>query len=217
MMVMNDPHFFIPLADGNNLCFSVQGQPDFMFSLIKDQYVQLNGQFVSPSEDESHTIGNGSTFLGSLGLILRHPVTDKNTVIRVSAQDHTVMFHGSIIKVKDEPVIIQVTSSLTVDITIGAKQQTNTVKDRSAWAYINTELGFGMKVRFYKHHLDMFFTNTSGLAKDTHGLIGTAAVKIAYSSYSYSYRYSHSMHVAITNGYFRGFQTMKLLCYQIHS
>ena len=174
---MNDPHFFIPLADGNNLCFSVQGQPDFMFSLIKDHYVQLNGQFVSPSEDESHTIGNGSTFMGSLVLLLRHPVTGKSLTIRASAQDHTVMVHGSVIAVKDKPVAIQVTSSLTVNITFDAKQQTNTVKDHSAWVYINTELGFGIKVRFYKHHLDMFLTDTSGLTKDTHGLIGTAAVK----------------------------------------
>ena len=36
----NDPHFFMPLPNGDNLCYSVQGQPDFMFSLIKDKYVQ---------------------------------------------------------------------------------------------------------------------------------------------------------------------------------
>ena len=171
-MVMNDPHFFVPLADGNNLCFSVQGQPDFMFSLIKDRCVQLNGQFVSPGEDESHSIVDGSTFLGTLGLVLRHPITNNTTTMRISAQDRTVMVYGTIVAVKDKPVTIQVTSTFTVDITIDAKQQTHTVKDGSAWVYINTELGFGIKVRFYKHHLDMFLTNTSGLTKDTHGLIG---------------------------------------------
>ena len=56
----NDPHFFIPLPNGDNLCYSVQGQPDFMFSLIKDKYVQLNAQFVLPASDESNTIANVS-------------------------------------------------------------------------------------------------------------------------------------------------------------
>jgi len=33
----NDPHFFVPLSNGDNLCYSVQGEPDFMFSWIKRQ------------------------------------------------------------------------------------------------------------------------------------------------------------------------------------
>ena len=59
----NDPHFFMPLPNGDNLCYSVQGQADFMFSLIKDKYVQLNPQFVLPDSDESNIIANVSTFL----------------------------------------------------------------------------------------------------------------------------------------------------------
>ena len=67
----NDPHFFIPLPNGDNLCYSVQVKPDLMFSLIKDKYVQFNAQFVLPASDENNTIANVSTFLGNLGLLLR--------------------------------------------------------------------------------------------------------------------------------------------------
>jgi len=44
----NDPHSFIPLSNGDNLCYSIQGQPDFMF---RDKFVQLNAQFVIPASD----------------------------------------------------------------------------------------------------------------------------------------------------------------------
>ena len=58
-----------------------------------------------------------------------------------------------------------------VTINVDAHIQTNRLKDESAWLYINTD-GFGIKVRFYKKHLDMFLTKTNGLTKDAHGLIG---------------------------------------------
>ena len=34
----NDPHFFLPLANGDHLCFSIQGEPDLSFKLIDDKY-----------------------------------------------------------------------------------------------------------------------------------------------------------------------------------
>ena len=52
----NDPHFLLPLPNGDQLCFSIQGQPNFAFSLISDKYIQLNGQFVLPALEESQTI-----------------------------------------------------------------------------------------------------------------------------------------------------------------
>jgi len=39
----NDPHFFLPLSNGDHLCFSIQGEPNFAFNLIYDKYIQLNG------------------------------------------------------------------------------------------------------------------------------------------------------------------------------
>ena len=143
-----------------------------MFSLIKDRYVQLNTQFVLPAEDESHTIANVSTFLGNLGLLLRSPVTGNTTAIKVSAKDHTVLVDGSIIAVKDKPVTVLVSNTFIVDITDDVNQQVHTIKDGSAWLYINTEFGFGIKVRFYKQHLDFFLTKTSGLTSEVHGIIG---------------------------------------------
>ena len=100
--VRNDPHFLLPLLNGEYLCFSIQGQPNFAFSLIRDKYIQLNGQFVQPAEEESHTIANISTFLGDLGLVVKNPETGNTTVNKVSAQDHSVAVGNSLTIVKDK-------------------------------------------------------------------------------------------------------------------
>jgi len=167
----NDPHFFIPLTNGDNLCYSVQGQPDFMFSLIKDKYVQLNAQFVLPASDESNTIANVSTFLGNLGLLLRCTTSDKPTIMKVSAQDHSVHIKDDIIIVDEKPVTVMVTCDSSVNITVAAEVQEK-LKDETAWLYLNTEFGFGMKIRFYKKHLDMMITRSDGLTSEVSGLMG---------------------------------------------
>ena len=164
-----DPHFFLPLANGDHMCFSIQGQPDFAFNLISDKYINLNGQFVLPAKEESHTISNVSTFLGDLGLVITNQKTNTTTVIKVSAVDHSVLVGNSLTVVKDKPVTVDVFDKVTT--TIDAKVQANRLKDESAWLYINTD-GFGIKVRFYKKHLDMLLTKTNGLTKHAYGLIG---------------------------------------------
>lgn len=153
------------------MCFSVQGEPNFPFNLINDKYIQLNGQFVLPAEDESHTIANVSTFLGDLGMVIKNQDTGKPVVIHVSAKDHSVLVGNSLTVVKDKSVLVDISNNTsTVSIKTNG-QPTKHMKDESTWLYINTE-GFGIKVKFYKKHLDMLLTETSGLSKDAHGLIG---------------------------------------------
>ena len=151
------------------MCFSIQGQPNFAFSLISDKYIRLNGQFILPAPEESHTIANVSTFLGDLGLVIKNPVSDNVTTIKVSAQDHSVTVGDSVTIIKDRPVMVEVLDK--VQVTVDAKEEANVLKDASTWLYINTE-GFGIKVKFYKKHLNMFMTKTSGLTKEANGIIG---------------------------------------------
>ena len=165
----NDPHLILPLLNKDYICFSIQGQPNFAFNLINDKYIKLNAQFVLPAEEESHTISNVSTFLGDLGLVIKNPENGSTTIIKVSAQDHSVLVDNSLTIVKNKPVTIQVSNK--VSITVDSHVQANKLKDASAWLYINTK-DFGIKVRFYKKHLDMFLTKTSGLTKDADGIIG---------------------------------------------
>ena len=159
----------LPLLNGDHLCFSIQGESSFVFNLISDKYIQLNGLFVEPAEEESFKISSMSTFIGGLGLVAKNPKTGKPTFIKVDAQDHSVAIDSSLIIVKDKPVTVQVFN--LVKITIDVNAQTNALKDVSAWLHINTE-GFGIKIRFHKKHLDMLITKTLGLTKKAEGIIG---------------------------------------------
>ena len=164
----------MPLTNGDHICFSVQGEPNFVFNLINSKYIQLNAQFVLPDKDdkdESNTISNVSTFLGDLGIVIQNEDKSKPVVIHVSAQDHSVKVDNSITFVKDKPVFVDVSNG-TVAINVNSDSQTaNLLKDESAWLYIDTK-DFGIKVKFYKKHLNLFLTKTSGLTNDTLGLIG---------------------------------------------
>jgi len=164
-----DPHFFLPLKNGDYMCYSVQGIPDFAFNLISDKYIQFNAIFVLPAEDESQTIANVSTFLGDLGLVVKNPKTGQHTVIKVTAHDHSVMVDNTLTFVKDKPVTVKVSNG--VKVIVDSKVQPK-LKDASAWLSIETEAGFDFEVKFYKKHLDMLLTKTTGLTKNAHGLIG---------------------------------------------
>ena len=151
------------------MCFSIQGQPNFAFSLISDKYIKLNGQFVLPAEEESHTISNVSTFIGDLGLVVKNPKTGNTTTVKISAQDHSVAVESSLTIIKNKPITVQIFDK--VNISIDDNPQNGMTKDSTAWLYIDTK-GFGIKVRFYKKHLDMFLTKTSGFTKEANGIIG---------------------------------------------
>ena len=170
-LVAQDPHFLLPLTNGEQLCFNVQGEPDFPFSLISDKYIQLNGVFVLPGEDESDNIPLGASFLGTLGVVLWSPVTGKVNTIKVFAQDHSVVTGDSTVTVvNNQQVNLDVTE--TVIISVHNVNLLNDAKNEFGWLSIKTNIGITLKVRFYKQHLDLFFTNTSGLTKEAHGLIG---------------------------------------------
>ncbi|MCY4214967.1 MAG: hypothetical protein OXF68_15260, partial [Gammaproteobacteria bacterium] len=59
------------MKNGQLLCFSVQGEPDFIFNLFSDANVQVNAKFSLPHPDESRALMNSSTFIQELGLTFK--------------------------------------------------------------------------------------------------------------------------------------------------
>ena len=104
-LVARDPHFLLPLTNGDQLCFNVQGEPDFPFNLISDKYVQLNGVFVLPAEGERGNISSGATFLGMLGVVVRSPVTGKVNNIKVCGHDRSIVVGDNTLTVQDKKQI----------------------------------------------------------------------------------------------------------------
>jgi len=153
-----------------------------MFSLIKDKYVQLNAQFVLPAIDESNTIDDVSTFVGDLGLLLRCPISGKSMAVKVSAQDHSIQIGDETKIAISVPVKVSIARDFNVSASLSAKVN-ETTKDETAWLYLNTEFGFGMKIRFYKKHLDMIITKSDGLTSEADGLMGNFTNYMLHKKY----------------------------------
>jgi len=81
------------------MCFIIQGQPDFIFNLINDRYIQLNGKFVLPDTKDNHMFSNVTTFLGSLGLTVADKQTGIITKIEISAEDRSIAVGNMITRI----------------------------------------------------------------------------------------------------------------------
>ena len=167
-----DPHFLCPLKNGKNLCFSVQGIPNFVFNLFSDSYLQLNAKFSWPEFEESRSLMNSSTFIQQLGFTVKHPITNIHTNVKISALDHSISVAGSWITIKNHPIVIKIINS-TVTTTVEATP-ISTNPSETVWVKIITDANFSLKLRFVKYHLDFVVIDSSGLSTQAHGIQGSS-------------------------------------------
>ena len=140
-----------------------------MFNLLSDLNIQMNAKFASPTPDESRYIVNGSTFLQELGILLKE--NNGITHVKISSLDHTVMVENTLTVIKDKPVTISITNG-SIKVLITKEIDEMPVIDETPWVTIKSDIGFQLKVKFFKKHLDMIITDTSGLTKYVHGIQG---------------------------------------------
>ena len=176
-----DPHFVCPLRNGQSLCFSVQGEPDFIFNLFSDLNIQMNAKFASPTPDESRYLVNSSTFIQQLGLMINEH--SDITLVKISSLDHSVMVQNSLITVKDKPVTISIANGSAKVIINGDGNEVH-AKDETSWVSINTDVGFGIKLKFVNSHLDMIITESSGLTNEAHGIQGVQTLFINHAIFT---------------------------------
>ena len=170
-MGMADPHFVCPLKNKERLCFSIQGIPEFIFNLFSDVSMQLNAKFSLPQDEESRSIQNSSTFIQQLGLIVKHPISKISTKVKISALDHSIFAADSLIIVDEYPVTVKIINN-TVTTTVETVSA-NPDHDETAWVSVMTDVGFSLKFKFVKKHLDYVITDSSGLSSKAHGIQGS--------------------------------------------
>ena len=159
-----DPHFSILLPNGQMLCFSVQGEHDFVFSLISNKIIHMNAKFIKDSRRSE------VTWIGSLGVVVRSKAANTTSKIRFEAS--TKMIHvGDKISL-NAPSVKRLTfknGKLSI-----AESDPNAKKHR-AYPQVEVDLqdvGISFTVRFTKDHLDMVWNKVRKQPKDSHGIIG---------------------------------------------
>ena len=152
-----DPHFAIPLLNGLQLCYSLQGIPYFIFNLISDPVININAYFIPP--EEGNNLKEYATFLGDVGVMIKSPkcfmATCEQEIIskvKISAADKSVFVDGRNIFVKDKAVRV-VTGVDVRDTSVEFGESFN--KKRP---YVIIELrqsGLAFKFQFTNKHLDL--------------------------------------------------------------
>lgn len=147
-----------------------------MFNLFSDLHIQLNAKFTSPSIEESRSLVIGSTFIEQLGLIVKHCSTHALTKIKISALDYSITTADNFITIGNHPVTVNIINGI-VTTTVESVSVTPS-HDETAWVRIVTDVGFSLKVKFVKKHLDFVITDTNGLTTKAHGIQGKYALYI---------------------------------------
>ena len=158
-----DPHFSIPLPSGQLLCFSVQGEHGFVFSLISNKIIHMNAKFI-PDSQRSEV-----TWIGSLGMVVRSKKANTTSKMRFEASSK-IIYIGDKISLDAQSVKRLTFANGKVSV---AESDPNT--RRSEYPQVEVDLqdvGIAFTVRFVKDHIDMVWNKVRKQSKDSHGIIG---------------------------------------------
>lgn len=115
---------------------------------------------------------NSSTFIQDVGLSFR-AANNRSiiTKIKLSALDHTITVSDNDINVGSKPITINIVKG-SVQMKISSKSTITESLDETAPISITSDVGFAVKVKFIKSHLNMAIVDTTGLSKKAHGIQG---------------------------------------------
>ena len=168
-----DPHFAVPLLNGQDMCYSLQGEPYFVFNLISDPIISINSYFIPP--EKGNTLNEFATFLGAIGILVQpedcmgNCDQDNITKIAVSASDRSVLLDESRTKLRNRHIQVFVENS-TATIKLG-----NVLKkgDHPSLTVTIKQPLLVFQIQFVNEHLDLIVKDFSGISSNAHGIIGT--------------------------------------------
>ena len=182
-----DPHFAVPLLNGQDLCYSLQGEPYFAFNLISDPTISINSYFIPPENGKAFS--EFATFLGDIGILVQpeeckgHCNPEDITKIVISASDRSVLLGGSRTKLKNRHVKVFVENG-TATIKLGNVLRK---EDHPSLTVTVTQPPLSFIVQFVNEHLDLIVRDFSGISSSAHGIMGKSCVHTA-NNYMHSYK-----------------------------
>ena len=167
-MIGDDPHFSIVLPDSTSLCYTVQGEQGFVFSLISNKMLHMNAMFVPDSRREE------VTWLGSIGIVVHNNgfKTSNATYLRFEAKSKKIYIGDNVVlKAKN----IEKLSFNNGKLTISEAPPFEGFKTPSVDIELQN-VGLHFTTKFMNEHLDLFWHCTGHETQDSHGLIGESLV-----------------------------------------
>ena len=88
--IYGDPHFIVPLASNETLCYFIQGYPGLAFNLISNKHFIINAVFVDSVGDTSE-----ATWIGKLAVIPQNGNNSDTVVFDSVNQEVTIVGQGT--------------------------------------------------------------------------------------------------------------------------
>lgn len=167
-----DPHFSVPLLDGKDMCFSMQGEAYFAFNLISDPIISINSYFIPPEAGQNFS--DVATFLGDIGIMVQpeycmgHCSEENITRISISASDRSVLVDKSktILSKRDIRLLVEDgVARINLGEELGKEEHPSLIVEVR-----HPSLAF--KIQFVNEHLDLIVKDYSGISSNAHGIMG---------------------------------------------
>ena len=155
-----DPHFTVPLLNGENLCYSVQGVPGVPFNLLSNRHLIINAFFINDP--------NQTTWVGTLAVMPQNTTATQIIILDSVSQSIKIKGEGTFKPQFLQYIGIDETGSIVVKTTYGLMKQKGhpTVEIH----FINPMAIF--YVTFHHDHLDIDWKMQSDEIENSHGLLG---------------------------------------------
>ena len=160
---MGDPHFTVPLASGDKLCYSIQGYPGLVFNLIYNHNYIINALFIDSHGDEID-----ATWIGKLAVIPKNSNKSDSVVFDSVKQEVILVNQGHFAAAKIHKVVFDETGKMTVKFTRGVAKQTGNPKVHVEY----TKPFATFDVSFHDSHLDVDWNIQYDDIPEMHGLVG---------------------------------------------
>lgn len=156
-----DPHFTVPLLNGENLCYSVQGIPGVPFNLLSNKHLIINAFFSSSVSDPTQRIG-------TLAVMPRNTSTSQVIVFDSVSQTIKMKGEGTFKPQLVKHICIGKTGSIVIKTTRGLTKQRG---HPTVEVHFTNPMAI-FYVTFHKDHLDIDWKMQSDEIDNSHGLLG---------------------------------------------
>ena len=159
-MIGSDPHFSVLLPSGSLLCYTVQGQPNSFFNLIKNEHLAMNALFV-PDPNPQFKV---TTWLGQIGITVKGVEKHIQLVFTAATSEVTV----------NKKVSIPSSTVEKLSFRTGKLVMMETKQIRHPKIYIEyDDAGLHLSIVFVNdHHLDLIWHSTNKITGKSSGLVG---------------------------------------------
>ena len=161
LVTYGDPHFMVPLLNGESLCYSIQGVPGVPFNLLSNRHLIINAFFINSVNDPLQ-----NTWVGTLAVMPQHNSSSQVIILDSVSQSIKIKGEGTFKPDFLKYISITKTGNIVIKTTIAKREGHPTVE-----VHFTHPMAV-FYVTFHQDHLDIDWKMQSDEIDNSHGLLG---------------------------------------------